>query len=292
MGYYGFEREVVHGLSNNENFLIHQSGSDFFQRYSLHILEAFDMAFQRGRPREALDYLKDWEKKPGLHNFVPNLVMQSIILAAQRRYNEALAISERLKGVGRGAPVNWDYNILWRARIVYDPIQDIGDADRTLAMVDEYLARAPLKMDKYNDRILLFTIYRLRILLAKERFDEAAALVNSTRPFLEKGIYQQNEYFEYQREYLNFDGPKFLSPARLLAGIGLVWDMSTHCDAFATAVLKEEAYVHAMYAAKMLNHYKMASHYQRVLHWLREMKIDGSQRLSKNIQRGQGARSY
>jgi hypothetical protein len=238
--YYGFTFTEHPELGQLEKYHCVISGADFHYRYIGHVEEAKNLAFRSGHSpsnmEAALNLLRDFEQRPGMKDFIPNLVMQSVLLAANGFYSKAVEVSTRLKEIGH-ADVNEDYFALWNSRALYDPITRRGDASKSLQVLREYLQRHPLQRQDYNDRALLFLVFELKILLASEKWEDARTLLNQNEILLLFGMLKMTKQYQWMWAW----APR-QHESHKTRYIELMWDLGTHMDQFSTSVLHVETW--------------------------------------------------
>jgi hypothetical protein len=238
---YGFQIRAQTDLEEHLRYLCLQKGEAFYDRYVGHVQRAYAKAFYTmpygsGR-QEALDLLRTVEKQTGMHDYVPNLVGQAVILAAFQDYRGAVEVSDHLREVG-SAEINRDYYALWQSRTLFNPFTGQGDPVAAQAVVDQYLQQNPLPMETYNDRALLFLIYELKILFGQGDLDAARALLNKNVLILRLGQIKMLAIYRQIWDGLQSSVP---SPQRRWY-TQMLLDLSTHYDPFATSVLYAETW--------------------------------------------------
>ena len=271
---YGFSTKELPHESPLMKYLVNVPGETLHTRYVGHIEQAFKRAFTPPfDPDGALEYLRAFESKRGMENYIPNLVAQSAILASQKNYTAALEIVHHLKEIGH-AEVNLDYGALWESRTLFDAIKNQGDADAALAVIQQHLLTNPLLTTSYNDRALLFLITKLKILLAKERFSEAQNLIDQNKILLISGMKQQKHLYDLQMGWVagTFNYPYPMSVARLNQ-ISLMWDLSTHMDPYSTSVLYPRTYQIAADDSAKLGLKDQAIRFRRIGRFLEQQRL-------------------
>lgn len=266
---YGFQIERQGHLPRMLGYLCSQSGKDFHYRYVGHIQAAYWMAFSQlpyGSGKDAaLALLERFAAQPGLGQLIPNIVARAAISAAFRDYAKAVAVSDSLKAIGH-AEINEDYYALWKSRMAFDPFANQGDAARALESLDRYLEQKPLEVHTYNDRALLFLIYRLKLLLAKQDFGAARTLLGEHRELLREGREKMQPV--YGRIWKMIQRDTRQEERRL--HLELLLDLSTHMEPFATSVLHEESWRSLALVERELGHLEQAERWDRAADVIRD----------------------
>lgn len=283
---YGFTTVEQPQLPEMYRYLCEQKGDELYFRFKGHVEAAYRMAFQeKNWYPGGLDYIKSGPiaflneilKFPGMKDYIPNLAAQATILAAFRDYAPALAISKRLNEVGRGAPINDDFLTLWESRVAFNPIENVGDAAEGMRIIDEYLSRHPLDLTRYNDRAVLFLVYRLKILFATERFEEAGQILGKYKNLLQTGIEKMAPFYALHWNYMTSNSnlaEKYSGVARArLFLLPLLFDVSTSRDMLSTAVLRPEAWETLAHLASIRGEKTLRFHYRAIAHTLRRYAV-------------------
>jgi hypothetical protein len=271
---WGFtDRELTGNVGSTESHLCSQSGKEFYDRYQGHLERAKNAAF-RGYPfpdpEAGLRILTDFAARPGMKDYLPNLILQSAIYASKQDYAKALAISEILKKIANpNSEANLDFNTLWRSRIKYSPFgEPKGDSRQALKLINDYLLTNPLDTETYNFRSALFLIYKFKIFLSIEDFGSAKELLRDHKTFLKKtlDIHRGNYEFNWRfiRAYLvAFLGDVFVSQQLLLA-----MDLGTNLEGVAISALAPEAYFSIARQTKALGMIPESDYFEKVGWWL------------------------
>ncbi len=268
----GFESKIQPTIEDDhKNYFIHQSGRTLYYRYAGHIEEAYKVAFngQSLQPEYGLALLRRIEKnEPGMKEYIPNLAAQSTVLAFMGKYQEALDISNRLKEIG-SAEVNDDYNVLWQARLAYDPFSTQPEGSEVaLNLIDTYLKLKPLDTENYNHRAALFVIYQLKIFLAKEDFSRAAMLLRDNKKLITMTVVKYYEYYDQLHKAIRSGRWIGVLNRSDWETIKLSWDLNTNRDQLAVSVLAPEAYGWAEGLSRRYRTESEAKHYGRIKKWL------------------------
>ncbi len=271
--HYGMHYRIEPGLSDVQKYYCFLSGEESYDRYVGHIDRAYELAFVKGDRMGGIKLLVEYESRLGMKDYIPNLVAQSVIFAQARFYHIAVEISDHLKTIG-SAPINDDYYVLWKSRIEYDPLNNQGDPQKALSILQDYLDSFRLKLTAYNDRALLILIYQLKIYLGSADWASAEALIRANKALLLEGRRENRRNYMLQFAWLGLPRSWKVSDGvqkyqQLKQTLEWMLDLSTHRDSFATSVLHPEDWQQLADLNKFVDNNTLVTRYSKIAEFLK-----------------------